>query len=458
MAAADETSRNNARELLIATWQFDQGQVIGQCLNDVQFGSPDVVDEAAELLVELDPGETHRDQMATALEFVVLNADEDAATDAIEKLGAYGRLPESADAIANAIQMFPDSSDVLNEGIKTLGTLRSESSISIIVDGFQRDAREDNIKDALISIGTPEAAEAAVPWFNSEDYSKKRAARAVIEAIGQPQMVVRQCTIDLKSGEVPQIRSACEWLKDQSVEASFKPEISRSLSSAIESTTESGDAIAARACLEVCKAWGDASVADSVTTLLGHENSLVSGAAFEALGEMKIRSTYPIVAAGLMENGANQFHARRALEAIGTGAEPAVIGLLEDAEGPTLNAVIGILGKIGGRDSIRELRKIARGDDIGAKFIAERAIEEIENRPREERPAASSDGPIVRTWKDSTGENEIVGKLLDFVDGKAVLDVNGEVFQTPMSLLSEADQEYVRSEMELRRREAESGD
>ncbi|MEM7456846.1 MAG: hypothetical protein AAF456_21055 [Planctomycetota bacterium] len=454
----DYSTRENARELVIETWKLDMSRVFEQCAADASDGGTEVASLAGNLLAEIEANESYREQFAAVLELVVVNGDEDAAEEAIEQLAETGRVPESPDAVITAMGMFPDSRSILNAGVTTLGELRAESGIGVIVAALDSDADRSRIEKALIAIGTPEAARAIVPYFNSSDYGRKDTARSVIESLGRPEMVLSQISDDLRSDDPGRIRTACDWLKDQQPDPALKNDVSESLAVAIRTTVDAEDFIAARTCLEACKTWGTGACSEVIVSQLQHENSLITSSAFDALANMKVSSTYPAIASGMFGSGATMIHSQRALETIGIGAEEAVINLLDEADDRAMPRVIRLLGEIGGTASIRALRSFKRSDNVVIKATAERAIESIESRPREEVPTASPHGPMVRTWKNAAGDEEIVGKLLDFRDGNAVLEINGEVFDTPLSLLSDDDQAYIKDEMDRRRAAESSGD
>ena len=209
------------------------------------------------------------------------------------------------------------------------------------------------------------------PSAGTNDEPKELTASALAELVGE-----------LRSGSTARRNIALSRL------ANAKPtepreEVVRALLIALDDSDWPARLWAAKA----LGTWGNADAVPPLVKLLDDPEFSVQTAAIDALGQLK----HPDAAAPLARllgkrASAGSLHARRALQAIGAPAEPAVIVVLQEIDREARYDACKVLKEIGTKQSVPALTVAAEAADSFARFLANEAIKAIEVRENPPQP------------------------------------------------------------------------
>jgi hypothetical protein len=148
---------------------------------------------------------------------------------------------------------------------------------------------------------------------------------------------------------------------------------------ALEPFVTAGEHFTRIAACEALAVWGDKSNVPALIQSLNNQDVFARKAAMEALAKMKDERGYEAVAKRLTEH-IDRMSASRALQDIGSGAEPYVIKLLTDSDWGVRMEACKVLRAIGTKKSTRALRSATFDSNVLVRREATDALVAVQNR------------------------------------------------------------------------------
>ncbi len=197
----------------------------------------------------------------------------------------------------------------------------------------------------------------------------------------EPERAPKELDLDLvltifEENDEGEVRRALRWLDDQKVDEQRRSEVAAQLAELID---HSDNAIQ-REAMAALSAWGTDEQIPAWIEVLENGSPSLRNKARDALAATKNPQAAEALAL-LMEK--DRFGASRALKQMGPVAESAVIIMLEHPEPFIRSEASKILGEIGGKDSMRALKKLARDPSSISRSSAEKAFYQIEFREKQ---------------------------------------------------------------------------
>jgi HEAT repeat protein len=256
--------------------------------------------------------------------------------------------------------------------LSRMGDTRAAEPLAACLTDFSilRDA-----KAALAALGGI-AKPAVLPYYHHADRHARDAARELLRGYHATEEETFAETIKaLGSASVESRRSAMDDL----AKAKLTPERQAAASRALRPLVTDGERAVSDGARNAMKALASPADADFMLGLLGSTDDATRQFATDLLVKFKdARAAKPI--AVLLSDSMKTYPAGKALVALGSAAEPAVIPYLGHDDPNTRKRAAEVLAEIGTSASLPALQRGAKDKNFFAKVAAERALNAIKSR------------------------------------------------------------------------------
>jgi HEAT repeat protein len=462
----DSSLQRTAREIL-AKCDTDGSATVAQCVEDLYSSESYRQRAAAEWLAESAvPVDEQRSQVVEALAAPVLVAEtRSTALSALARWADAESVPKLLE-LAQAAHEFRDIT-VEHGIVKLLVDLADDRALPAIANYFGTGRDVSGMEEAFRAFGD-ESIPYLVPYINSPDSRLQRSARKLLlQMEAKPKVWIGQSVLDLKSEEGDRVEEAAEWLSQAAPlpaeETTAGVDDRMTVASALIAAIENDEARNAAA--EAVKVWATADNLQQLIDMVESDDRSVRHDVIEALAALKDPRGAEAIVKTFTDSG-DRYHARRHLSAMGPAAEHAVLPYMKHPDYAIAREAIEVIKQVGTTKSISALRELAAAGDVPVKIAAEDALQEVRRARRrpvpiprvpdvddDQEPAdaanVTEEAPKTRTWTDASGENTVQAAFLEFADGRVRLKLpNGRVATLKLDQLSEADQQYVRQQVQ----------
>jgi HEAT repeat protein len=370
-------TRMDARQLL-ASFGTKSDVIAGEAQRRLDSNEPDVQRSALAWFAENGPSEeSKREAVAKVLIRHLDDLTPDTRTTAVRGLKLWATkscLPKLLE-FARREEKAPFGNDVLLEVLAQFKDETAAEAIAIQLTNFHVRVG-GKVRQALLNMG-PVATKAVLGYLNHPDGGVQNEARELCRLLNiSPDRQLEQTVTDVGAAEIARRRAALQSLTKLQVIQASRDKVARALN---EPLLDSDNGIRQEA-LNAVKIWGSkANTATLVKVLQGKDGD--KGRVIEILGILKDPEAAPVLAKSLT-NFFERGPASKALKAIGSAAETAVIECLKSADGQVRGEACRILAEIGTLKSLVALDAAARfwRQDVGFVREAINAYNQIKAR------------------------------------------------------------------------------
>jgi HEAT repeat protein len=376
----DQRMREIVRPLL-AELNTSPDAILTQTLTDLP--SPEQARRTSALvfLADTKPDPARAAEVARAQAKALTDTDVHTRDHALRGLKEWGSK-ENTPAVARLVEAMAKeqfSSGALNLALEVLKKWRDPRAASSLAPLLTNFFLCRQAEDVLRSLG-PEAVQYVLPYLHSPEPFTFQAARKLLkEWKASDDLLLAQTLQDVKAKDGARRRSAAGFLAQMKPVEEKRAEVAQALSSLLQDP----DPFARGEAWRAMKPWAHKEMVPGLIAILSDpkpQTPFVNrNGAMDILAEIRDPRAAEALAARL-EHILEQGQAARALEAIGSAAEPAVLKYLAHRDTHTRSAVIQLLGKIGTLKSVPELEKVGKNDYPVLVGYAKQAVETIRKR------------------------------------------------------------------------------
>jgi HEAT repeat protein/tRNA A-37 threonylcarbamoyl transferase component Bud32 len=324
--------------------------------------------------------EAHRVGVARALDPLVGSKNNEVREAALGALVVWG-ANENVPAVIKCLDS--NSEQVRKRAVDVLAALKDGRGVAALARRLAHPSEGGACGRALEAMGPAAAEREVVKYFFDTNPGAQAEARRIARAFGTGQdVLLAQAVAELKDGAIDTARqmAVCTWLGQRQVDKKHR---THTVALALDPLARSSSNGVREAALGALVAWG---TADNVPTLIGLIEGKPSGddpgraLAFQALGNVEDDGAARAVARCLA-NSPDREHAAKALQAMGPGAEEAVLPYAHDDDAGVRVAACRVLKAIGTKHSLKLLDAHAKADlSADVREAAAQAIAAIKRR------------------------------------------------------------------------------
>jgi HEAT repeat protein len=406
----------------------DQPPTVDQLLEQLRSGNAGKQTAAANRLAGMPLDAGRQGEVARELDKVLAGSGSEGARVAAMKALKVWADGESVPGIAQVVGDDASASgfgDLRHLGIAILGRLKDQRGAPAVAKSLANAFFNEEASKALQEMG-PVAEKAVLGYVNHPDGGARERAKKLLAGYGtQPAALARQSAEDVQANQPDRQRLAADWLAQQPIDESARPEVAAALNKPLASV-DNGVRDAAMRAIAV---WGTAENVPPLLDLLNASPQAtgVTRLAIKVLGKLKD----PRAAAALAKrivNGGERADLEQALVAIGAPAKPEVEKYRDNPDRGVRDEAVKILSMLGGGNVTLEqlvldlkaggaraqeaCRKLARmpvdsGKQKDVSQALEKALKDTELQTRIEAVRA------LGVWADKSGVMAVAGLLWD---------------------------------------------
>jgi predicted Zn finger-like uncharacterized protein len=357
------------------------------------FAEPKDLDQALEFLKSPD---TNR-KRTTTLWLVRVKVDDGRRADVARALEAMLKDPDfgvvdnatsglcrwaTRDQVPSLITIMQKGDHHGGDAMNALATLKDERGLSPLIARLKVPGQAGFVANALRTWG-PSAEKEVIKLMHSPDFGVAPTVQGLLRDFKTPdETLLTQTIADLEAANNATRTSAVQWLMSQNkVNEAKRGDVAKALNTILLSA----DLNARVNALNLLEKWGTKDNVPAVIRLLP-ENTLVlyRRQMITFLGKSKDeRAIKPLTDLFDTGVGLDKHFAKVALKDFGAAAEPAVKAKLTSVNRMTRREACDMLGEIGTRDCLGDLKRLSTADpDLLVKSAATRAVKKIEDREK----------------------------------------------------------------------------